>query len=209
MQKSADAFRTISEVAEWLDTPTHVLRFWESKFSQIKPLKRAGGRRYYRPKDMQLIGGIKKLLHDDGMTIKGVQKLLKEQGVKHVISLSQPLEDDLTTAPTQQVELEQAEAVEQTPSTPVAEIIPLIPKAENAQPSFFDEDEGQLNFWSDDETNEDSAADTTIEWQSATAPEATFESLTSFLSNFTPNTSQREDLKLVLVDMRGFLEKNG
>lgn len=95
MQKSADAFRTISEVAEWLDTPTHVLRFWESKFSQIKPVKRAGGRRYYRPKDMLLIGGIKRILHDDGMTIKGAQKLLKEQGIKHVSSLSQPLADDI------------------------------------------------------------------------------------------------------------------
>jgi DNA-binding transcriptional MerR regulator len=87
MSKSADAFRTISEVAEWLDTPAHVLRFWESKFTQVKPVKRAGGRRYYRPSDMRLLGGIKKLLHDDGMTIKGVQKILREQGIKHVSSL--------------------------------------------------------------------------------------------------------------------------
>lgn len=94
MAKSADAFRTISEVADWLETPAHVLRFWESKFSQVKPVKRAGGRRYYRPTDMQLLGGIKKLLHEDGMTIKGVQKMLREQGVKHVIALSQPLEDE-------------------------------------------------------------------------------------------------------------------
>lgn len=84
MAKSADAFRTISEVADWLDTPAHVLRFWESKFTQIKPVKRAGGRRYYRPDDMDLLGGIKALLHDQGMTIKGVQKMLREQGVKHV-----------------------------------------------------------------------------------------------------------------------------
>lgn len=82
--KSPDAFRTISEVAAWLDTPAHVLRFWESKFSQIKPVKRAGGRRYYRPEDMALLGGIKTLLHDEGMTIKGVQKLLREQGVRSV-----------------------------------------------------------------------------------------------------------------------------
>lgn len=91
MSKSADAFRTISEVAGWLATPTHVLRFWESKFSQIKPVKRAGGRRYYRPQDMLLIGGIKQLLHEDGLTIKGAQKVLREQGAKHVSSLSQPL----------------------------------------------------------------------------------------------------------------------
>src|SRR6056297_3561701 len=95
MGKSADAFRTISEVADWLETPAHVLRFWESKFSQVKPVKRAGGRRYYRPTDMLLLGGIKKLLHDDGMTIKGVQKVLREQGVKHVAALSQPLEPGL------------------------------------------------------------------------------------------------------------------
>ncbi|SFN76758.1 MerR HTH family regulatory protein [Roseovarius lutimaris] len=93
MAKSADAFRTISEVAEWLEVPAHVLRFWESKFSQIKPVKRAGGRRYYRPADMLLLGGIKALLHDEGMTIKGAQKLLREQGVRHVSDLSQPLDE--------------------------------------------------------------------------------------------------------------------
>ena len=79
MAKSADAFRIISEVAEWLDIQPHVLRFWESKFSQIKPTKRAGGRRYYRPKDMLFIGGLKKLLHEDGMTIKGAQKLVRRK----------------------------------------------------------------------------------------------------------------------------------
>ena len=93
MEKSPEAFRTISEVADWLGVPTHVLRFWESRFSQVKPVKRAGGRRYYRPSDMALIGGIKRLLHDDGMTIRGVQKLLREQGVRHVAGLSQPLFD--------------------------------------------------------------------------------------------------------------------
>jgi DNA-binding transcriptional MerR regulator len=87
VSKSRDAFRTISEVADELATPAHVLRFWESKFSQVKPVKRAGGRRYYRPADLDLLAGIKKLLHDDGMTIKGAQKLLREQGVKHVGSL--------------------------------------------------------------------------------------------------------------------------
>ncbi|PRX35021.1 MerR HTH family regulatory protein [Meinhardsimonia xiamenensis] len=94
-RKSPEAFRTISEVAEWLGTPTHVLRFWESRFAQVKPVKRAGGRRYYRPSDMMLLGGIKRLLHEEGMTIRGVQKLLREKGVKHVASLSPPLEPDL------------------------------------------------------------------------------------------------------------------
>lgn len=88
MDKSPDAFRTISEVAEVLDTPAHVLRFWESRFPQIRPVKRAGGRRYYRPNDVALLSGIKRLLHDDGMTIRGVQKVLREQGVRHVAGLS-------------------------------------------------------------------------------------------------------------------------
>jgi DNA-binding transcriptional MerR regulator len=88
MAKSPDAFRTISEVSAWLETPPHVLRFWESKFPQVKPVKRAGGRRYYRPEDIALLGGIKVLLHEQGMTIRGVQKMLREQGVRHVASLS-------------------------------------------------------------------------------------------------------------------------
>jgi len=90
--KSPEAFRTISEVAEWLGVPAHVLRFWESRFGQVKPVKRAGGRRYYRPSDMELLGGIRKLLHDDGMTIRGVQKLLRENGVKHVAAMSPPID---------------------------------------------------------------------------------------------------------------------
>ena len=83
--KSRDAFRTISEVADELDLPQHVLRFWESKFNQIKPLKRGGNRRYYRPDDVLLLTVIKKLLHSDGYTIKGVQKLFKAQGLKATI----------------------------------------------------------------------------------------------------------------------------
>jgi DNA-binding transcriptional MerR regulator len=78
LEKSAQAFRTISEVATELDVPQHVLRFWESKFSQVRPLKRGGGRRYYRPEDIDLLRRIRSLLYDDGYTIKGVQRLLKE-----------------------------------------------------------------------------------------------------------------------------------
>ena len=88
MDKSPDAFRTISEVAEHLETPAHVLRFWESRFPQIRPVKRAGGRRYYRPSDVALLAGIKRLLHDEGLTIRGVQKILRDQGVRHVAGLS-------------------------------------------------------------------------------------------------------------------------
>lgn len=88
MDKSPEAFRTISEVADFLDTPAHVLRFWESRFPQIRPVKRAGGRRYYRPGDVALLAGIKKLLHDEGMTIRGVQKILREHGIRHVAGLA-------------------------------------------------------------------------------------------------------------------------
>jgi DNA-binding transcriptional MerR regulator len=88
MDKSPDAFRTISEVAEYLDTPAHVLRFWESRFPQIKPVKRAGGRRYYRPTDVALLTGIKRLLHEEGLTIRGVQKILRDHGVRQVAGLT-------------------------------------------------------------------------------------------------------------------------
>lgn len=95
MDKSPDAFRTISEVAEHLETPAHVLRFWESRFPQIRPVKRAGGRRYYRPGDVALLTGIKRLLHEEGLTIRGVQKILREQGVRHVAGLAGvPLPED-------------------------------------------------------------------------------------------------------------------
>lgn len=83
-EKSPDTFRTISEVASELDVQQHVLRFWESRFAQIKPVKRAGGRRYYRPEDVDLLRGISKLLYSDGLTIRGVQKVLKDRGLRHV-----------------------------------------------------------------------------------------------------------------------------
>jgi DNA-binding transcriptional MerR regulator len=87
MDKSPDAFRTISEVAENLDLPQHVLRFWETRFAQIKPLKRGGGRRYYRPDDVDLLKGIRHLLYGEGYTIKGVQRILKEDGIRFVQSI--------------------------------------------------------------------------------------------------------------------------
>jgi len=84
MPKAAEAFRTISEVADTLDVPKHVLRFWELRFPQIKPMKRGGGRRYYRPTDVELLRGIRHLLHAEGYTIKGVQKILREHGIEQV-----------------------------------------------------------------------------------------------------------------------------
>ncbi|MFY0632684.1 MAG: MerR family transcriptional regulator [Vannielia sp.] len=120
MGKAPDAFRTISEVADWLGVQTHVLRFWESKFTQVKPLKRAGGRRYYRPADMELLGGIRKLLHEDGLTIKGAQKFLRENGVKAVADLSPPVDGEEAVASAPAVEA----AVE-----PVAEVAPEVKSA--------------------------------------------------------------------------------
>jgi DNA-binding transcriptional MerR regulator len=89
LEKAPDAFRTISEVADDLDVPQHVLRFWESRFAQIKPMKRGGGRRYYRPDDIDLLRGIRFLLYGEGYTIRGVQRILKEQGVRFVQSVWQ------------------------------------------------------------------------------------------------------------------------
>lgn len=89
LDKSPDAFRTISEAAEELDLPQHVLRFWETRFATIKPLKRGGGRRYYRPEDVLLLRGIRHLLYDQGFTIKGVQRILKDQGPRYVIAVGE------------------------------------------------------------------------------------------------------------------------
>ncbi len=119
MEKSPEAFRTISEVADWLGVPTHVLRFWESRFSQIRPVKRAGGRRYYRPRDMLLLGGIRKLLHDDGMTIRGVQKMLREEGVRRVCALSPPITGDTGEPPAEEAEVAgSAEIIDVTAQLP-------------------------------------------------------------------------------------------
>lgn len=96
-KKSPSAFRTISEVAEDLDLPPHVLRFWETKFSQVHPLKRGGGRRYYRPEDVQLLSHIRSLLYDEGYTIKGVQKLMREGNLK---------KSDLAPSPSNMASLE-------------------------------------------------------------------------------------------------------
>lgn len=87
MDKAPEAFRTISEVAEELDVPQHVLRFWETRFNQIKPMKRGGGRRYYRPSDVDLLKGIRTLLYGQGYTIRGVQRILREAGMPHVAGI--------------------------------------------------------------------------------------------------------------------------
>ena len=142
--KSPDAFRTISEVADDLDLPAHVLRFWETKFSQIKPMKRGGGRRYYRPDDVQLLRGIQHLLYDQGYTIKGVQKILKTNGVRHVMAapdggMDEDAGADLpepaaptaqaTPAPAPVAQTPAPEPVQPTPPAPAAAAQPAVETA--------------------------------------------------------------------------------
>ncbi|KGM88622.1 putative transcriptional regulator [Roseovarius mucosus DSM 17069] len=157
MGKAADAFRTISEVADWLDVPAHVLRFWESKFTQVKPVKRAGGRRYYRPADMALLGGIKVLLHDQGMTIKGAQKYLRENGIQQVADMSPPLDEE-----SQGAESGIALDVAPSPAKP-AEVVtfarPAEPQDTETDTSAEEIDaEPQGSLWSQDSTKPEATA---------------------------------------------------
>jgi len=112
--KSASAFRTISEVSDDLDIPQHVLRFWETKFSHIKPMKRGGGRRYYRPEDVALLRRIRDLLYTEGYTIKGVQRLLRQSGVKAVLAGTE--EDDTPAVSVSQAQAATAEAAGAQPA---------------------------------------------------------------------------------------------
>jgi DNA-binding transcriptional MerR regulator len=113
LDKAPDAFRTISEVADDLDVPQHVLRFWETRFSQIKPMKRGGGRRYYRPDDVDLLRGIRHLLYGEGYTIRGVQRILKENGIRFVQSVWQEGAAQPMRRPVEDEDQEAGEAVVQ------------------------------------------------------------------------------------------------
>jgi DNA-binding transcriptional MerR regulator len=116
LNKAPDAFRTISEVADDLDLPQHVLRFWESRFPQIKPMKRGGGRRYYRPEDIDLLRGIRHLLYGEGYTIRGVQRILKEQGLRTVQSVGQGRPVSLPEPAPEDAAIDEAEAQNSVPS---------------------------------------------------------------------------------------------
>lgn len=98
MTKAKDAFRTISEASDELGLAPHVLRHWEESFKALRPMRRAGGRRYYRPQDIELMAGIKTLLHDKGLTTKGVQKIFSEQGLSHVVSLGKKARGETVSA---------------------------------------------------------------------------------------------------------------
>ena len=187
MTKSADAFRTISEVADWLNTETHVLRFWESKFSQIKPVKRAGGRRYYRPKDMLIIGGIKKLLHEDGITIKGTQKIIKDKGLSYISDLSRPLET-LETVIT--------EIQEKTSSKTEGNL--NVPSKEEEYTNNFDEVDGQFSMFSDEPM---------IKPAEPLKTEANYQSISKFLHKKTFVHSDKVLFKKILSTINEAIKK--
>ncbi len=187
MTKSADAFRTISEVADWLDTETHVLRFWESKFSQIKPVKRAGGRRYYRPKDMLIIGGIKKLLHEDGITIKGAQRIIKDKGLNYISDLSRPLE---------MVETDTNEIQEQVLQKTTENLSSAI--REDKYINKFGEVDGQLSMFSDEHISVSSEP---------LKQEATFQSISNTLCEKTFSYSDKVLFKKILSSIDVAIKK--
>jgi len=153
MDKTADAFRTISEVAEDLDLPQHVLRFWETRFSQIKPMKRGGGRRYYRPEDIDLLKGIRHLLYDQGYTIKGVQKLFKQNSSKFVMAIGsgdagafEALANGMNTKPEER-SADDSQMVGQAKATPSRRFFGLGGEDSNAPPAT---DAGKGTLSSDD-----------------------------------------------------------
>lgn len=203
MQKSPEAFRTISEVATWLKIPAHVLRFWESQFSQIKPTKRSGGRRYYRPSDMLIIGGIKKLLHEDGMTIKGAKKIIKKQGIKSVAKLSPPISEQTHVIndgpnlrkPETGIENQDWKKVDPKKISKIK-----IEKPETKKRHNSDKEQPILDLWSDDEFN--------LPAETIAEVEATFQGIfrrVESISAFSSTTS--EQLQPLLNELKRQIEK--
>ena len=171
MSKSPEAFRTISEASEWLGTQAHVLRFWESKFGQLNPVRKPGGRRYYRPSDLTLLGGIKYLLHQQGTTIKAVQIILKEKGVGHVSGFSPPL--DVLTPESQKRSKSNIKIIEEYS---LDEIRKKELKPENVNKelnSFYDDEKDQLHLFPklDQEQTTKVETENTLPSQSQRVPE--------------------------------------
>ena len=136
MDKSPDAFRTISEAADDLGLPQHVLRFWETRFPQIKPLKRGGGRRYYRPDDVELLRAVKQLLYGEGYTIKGVQRLFKEQGARAVVTVNQGKDPVVAVASEEFSESAQSEFVDRSAPRDTPRAALEMPDAMSAGPAL-------------------------------------------------------------------------
>ena len=137
-EKAPQAFRTISEVADDLDVPQHVLRFWETRFSQIRPMKRAGGRRYYRPADVDLLKGIRHLLYGEGYTIRGVQRILKEEGVQHLVAIGR----GEASAEKPAVEANEPKSVAVAPRiSKIVKVEPVLP-GDRREPQFAQSPEG-------------------------------------------------------------------
>ena len=194
MTKSADAFRTISEVADWLETETHVLRFWESKFKEIKPVKRAGGRRYYRPKDMLIIGGIKKLLHEDGLTIKGTQRIIKDKGLNYVSNLSKPIETG------EIIFEEKSQITAKATSEPEIKSVKIEQEAEQEAPHSqkFREVDGQFSMFSDE---------TTTHFSKELGPEPKYVSILEYIKNSNLQDHNRFKLKDILNSIDHAIKK--
>jgi DNA-binding transcriptional MerR regulator len=139
LDKAPDAFRTISEVAEELDIPQHVLRFWETRFAQIKPMKRSGGRRYYRPDDVDLLKGIRRLLYGEGYTIRGVQRILKEHGIKSVQGLADQTSAVTFGAVEEAIGLSLQEPEEEEGATPIAD-------ADSEEDEDYETEEKEIDY---------------------------------------------------------------
>lgn len=155
MKKSPQAFRTISEVAKVLDVPAHVLRFWETRFSQIKPVKRGGGRRYYRPEDVDLIRGIRNLLYTEGLTIKGAQKILRDKGQRHVVAIGRGEDAQIAEADALWDEPGVGDmATAQTPATPTPTAEPASEPRATRQTSQRAMDPRQSSLFGDDDLGE-------------------------------------------------------
>lgn len=167
MDKAPDAFRTISEVAEDLDLPQHVLRFWETRFAQIKPMKRGGGRRYYRPEDVDVLRGIRHLLYSEGYTIRGVQRIFKDHGVKFVQGVWQAGAPQPAPAPGDVEEPDSGAAEAGVESRRLFGILPLLSEGDRA--SDADSDHAD----SDDETEPVSSAPVSPNHRGAADPRGT------------------------------------
>jgi DNA-binding transcriptional MerR regulator len=141
VDKAPDAFRTISEVAQDLDLPQHVLRFWETRFAQIKPMKRGGGRRYYRPEDVDVLRGIRHLLYSEGYTIRGVQRIFKDHGVKFVQTVWQAGAPQPAPAPGDVEEPDSRTGEEGAESRRLFGILPLLSEGDRAREDESDQGE--------------------------------------------------------------------